>query len=295
MLYLTGNSENIIYTNVSANKELSNPTYLMSLTHQQTGKKWTFIPQDISAQSGTPYNNRYDLFKFNISATTENLTGGTLAWYYKPPLWYTEDDDQRYTYTDQTSFGQQPIVENNFGVNILWRVFSDPNEEITGGTMTLDGITLPVVIQKLTLPQFDTKTWFVRGTVSTGDGSYSAKGLLEVNYETNSGNSHYHSYYVTSHETLWEKKPWQYYGYDTTTAFFAARIPAPITYLDTPVVNIDEIGEFRYSIYEQANPINLNTATAYNQLEVGLAYITEGFTDIFYDNTETSYVYNPDD
>lgn len=291
MLYLTGNSDNVIYTDVSSIKELSSPTYLMSLTHSQTGRKWTFIPQDISAQSGTPYNNRYDLFKFNISATTENLTGGTLAFYWKPPMWYTEDDDQRYTYTDQTSFGQQVIAEGVFGVNVLWRVFSDPNEEITGGTMTLDGISLPVVIQKLTLPQFDTRTWLIRGVISSGDGSYSAKGLMEVNYQTNSGNTHSERYYVTSHETLWEKKPWQYYGYNTMLE--ALRAQLPITYLDTPVVNIDEIGEFRYSIYEQINPINLNPSLAYNQLEVGLAYITEGFTDIFYDSPDTSDVYNP--
>ena len=84
MLYLTGNSENIIYTNVSVNKELSNPTYLMSLTHQQTLKKWTFIPQNITPQSGTPYNSRYDIFKFNLvdENTPEDLTGGTRAWYW---------------------------------------------------------------------------------------------------------------------------------------------------------------------------------------------------------------------
>lgn len=285
MLYLTGNSTNVIYTNVSANKELSNPTYLMSMTHQQTGKKWTFIPQNISSYYGAPYNSRYDIFKFNISATTENLTGGTLGWYWEVPPYYVNGNDLRYTGTSKSYLQQRVVSPNVFGTVTWFYDFDNWTESITGATITLDGTN--VSVDQISYVG-GTNIWFVRATISGSD--FQSNGLLEIEATTDSGNTLSSSYYVTSWQNVGDVKPWELYGdniVDPDRSY-------PITHIDTPSINIDEIGEFSYSISEQVNPINLNTALAYNQLEVGIAFITELFTDIFYDSPDVSEVYNPD-
>ena len=290
MLYLTGNSENIIYTNVSVNKELSNPTYLMSLTHQQTGKNWTFIPQNITPQSGSPYNSRYDIFKFNLvdENTPEDLTGGTLSWYYQntPAQVY---QDSRYAGTDKWYLLEFPIVDGILGVIQPRYDFSDENIEITGATMTLDGQSLPIAtIQQQTA--YGQNTWLIQATMNGAN--LDLKGLLSVEAETNSGTTLTKEWYVTSMNKISDVQPWTLYGYENRTDITGKSLP--VTHLKTPNIEVDEIGEFRYSIWEQLNPINLDTSLAYNKLEVGLAYITELFTDVFYDDGETSEVYDPD-
>lgn len=287
MLYLTGNSENVIYTDVSSIKELSSPTYLMSLTHSQTGRKWTFIPQNITPQSGTPYNNRYDLFRFDISGGTENLTGATNGWYYQrvPCLNY---EDSRYSGTNESYLVVYPIVAGLFGSIQLQHDFSDNNELVTGATMTIGGQTFTPTIQKLAPVRLGNVS-LMATTLSGAD--LDLNGKLEFDYETNSGNTFNKTYYINSLSQVSDAEPWKYYGYDTLTS--VPNTILPITHLKPAVVDVDEIGEFRYSIYEQANPINLDTSLTYNQLEVGLAYITEGFTDIFYESSDPSDVYNP--
>lgn len=288
MLYLSANSENVIYTEVSANKTLSSPTYLMSLTHAQTGKRWSFIPQNITSISGTPYNARYDLFKFNISATTENLTGGTNAWYHQntPAQVY---EDSRYAGTDKWYLLELPVLDGIVGLIQTRYDFSDENIEITGATVTLNGQSLPIsTIQPQ--PAYGQNTWLIQSNLNGGD--LDLKGLLSVEAETNSGTTLTKEWYVTSMNKISEVQPWTLYGYDDKTDIAGKTLP--VTHIDTPVINIDEIGEFTYSIREQLNPINLNPSLAMNQLEVGLAYITEGFTDTFYSDDETIGVYNPD-
>jgi hypothetical protein len=287
MLYLTGNSENIIYTNVSVNKELSNPTYLMSLTHQQTGKNWTFIPQNITPQSGSPYNSRYDVFKFNLvdENTPEDLTGGTLSWYWTTPPYIVNDNDLRYTGTSQSYLQQRNIVSDLFGTYTWYYDFDNWTEEITGVTMTLNG--LPLVVDAINNVGL-TNIWLARTTISGG--FYNTSGLLSIAAETTEGRTIYDTFYICSLDTIDEKEPWTYYGDNNLDG----NRNYPITHLITPNIQVDEIGEFRYSIWEQINPINLNVSTAYNKLEVGLAYITELFSDVFYDDGETSEVYDPD-
>ena len=83
MLYIEGNKFNEVYTSVSPHKTISNPTYLMCLEHAQSGKRYSFIPQNVTSFTGSPYNNRYDLFRFKVSESGVNLTGGTRAWYWQ--------------------------------------------------------------------------------------------------------------------------------------------------------------------------------------------------------------------
>lgn len=288
MLYLTGNSTNVIYTNVSANKTLSNPTYLMSLTHAQTGRRWSFIPQNITSISGTPYNSRYDIFKFTISATTENLTGGTNSYYWQTPP-STVYQDSRYSGTNKSYVRINPIVPNVAGTYEVIRDFSDTNEQITGGTITLNGTTLSSILTN-SYDLINANSWYIRGS-STG-ALLSQSGRLDVTIETNSGNTISETYYVSSINNVNNTEPWTYYGYADKTELTTVNLP--ITYIDTPIVNIDEIGEFTYSIREQVNPVNLNPSLAMNQLEVGLGYITELFTDQYYSTDDDSVVYNPD-
>jgi len=291
MFYLTGNSDNVVYTSVSAVKELSSPTYLMSLTHSQTGRKWSFIPQNITPQSGTPFNQRYDLFNFDLvdENTPEDLTGGTKAWYLQTPPSIVYQD-LRYSGTSKGYLSMLPIVPNVFGATRFLFDFDNPNEAFTAGTMTLNGISLTSIIFTKFLA-FPGNIWFISGSLQKSTGLYNQSGELQITVETNLNNTYSYSYYVTSFEKIDAIQPWKYYGYDIwQDAVFNG---VPDTYLETPKIRVDEIGEFRYAIYEQANPINLNTSLAYKQLEVGLAYITEGFTDIFYESSDPSDVYNP--
>lgn len=296
MLYLTGNSENIIYTNVSVNKELSNPTYLMSLTHQQTGKKWTFIPQNITSYSGSPYNGRYDIFKFNLvdENTPEDLTGGTRAWYYTVSPNYTYDD-ARYKGTGK-SYPKMTIWASNlnlFSVQFDWADTNDRMDDVndTGFTVTINDLPFTgntFVFRQA--PGGGTDEGRIGLTTSTSP--VPLEDVYKISYTGTStgGTSMTGTVYVPNGITVSSMEPWKYYGDNTPVH----NRTYPVTHLNTPNIEVDEIGEFRYSIYEQVNPINLDTSLAYNQLEVGLAYITELFTDIFYDDGETSEVYDPD-
>jgi len=290
MLYLSANSTNVIYTSVSVHKTLSNPTYLMTLSHQQTGKKWSFIPQNITPQSGTPYNQRYDLFQFNIAESGVNLTGGTNAWYWQTPPVIVYND-ARYSGTGLTYLQIQSSVPNLFGL-ILFRIdFDNLNEEITGATMTLNGTSLSNI-------QFNTPSITplgnvrnLSGVISTANGLYDKNGKLEISAQTNSGNTYSGTYYINSMSDISTFKPWEYYGFNIYTSFQNKSLPT--THLQTPTVNIDEIGEFRYTIREQVNPVNLNTQYTTEILENGLAYVYQAFDDIYYDKGGDYFVYNP--
>lgn len=295
MLYLTGNSTNVIYTNVSANKTLSNPTYLMSLTHAQTGKRWSFIPQNVTSISGTPYNSRYDIFKFTISATTENLTGGTRSWYWENPPYFTNDNDTRYLGTNKVYFRHNSVSASLglFQFHIDWnsddRLQTGPsqptskvyiNDVLWTGTSNTQNTTVDGQLQLVQIP--------VGGTSPSFQQEY------KISYEfTGTGGTVWTgSYYIPNILQVATTQPWKYYGY--TVLNDALNVTLPRTSINTPSVNIDEIGEFTYSIREQVNPVNLNPSLAMNQLEVGLGYITELFTDQYYSTDDDSVVYNPD-
>lgn len=304
MLYLTGNSENIIYTNVSVNKELSNPTYLMSLTHQQTGKKWTFIPQNITSYSGSPYNGRYDIFKFNLvdENTPEDFTGGTRGWYHQAPYAFVTND-ARYKGTGQSYFFMNLQLPPAATYNVYFD-FADKSgmDEIanTGFTVSINdrpftGTTLIYDTERaggLYYAYFYGQDY--TGGFPVENGSVPLDDLYKISYTGQSVNGEIltNTVYVPTPRQVYNTKPWQYYDGDFLSPEFYKSYP--ITHINTPNIEVDEIGEFRYSIYEQVNPINLDTSLTYNQLEVGLAYITELFTDIFYDDGETSEVYDPD-
>ena len=296
MLYLTGNSENIIYTNVSVNKELSNPTYLMSLTHQQTLKKWTFIPQNITPQSGSPYNQRYDLFKFNLvdENTPEDLTGGTRAWYFQSPAALVYDD-ARYKGTGRSypKLSLWTSALNFFNVIFDWSDTNDRMDDVndTGFTVTINDILwtgATLVIRQPGGGGLDEG----RIAMTTSTSPVPLEDVYKISYTGTStgGTSMTGTIYVPNGITVSSMEPWKYYG-DAFPNYLASY---PVTHLNTPNIEVDEIGEFRYAIYEQANPLNLNTSLAYNQLEVGLAYITELFSDVFYDADEVSEVYDPE-
>ena len=304
MLYLTGNSENVIYTNVSVNKELSNPTYLMSLTHQQTGKKWTFIPQDISSFSGSPYNSRYDIFKFNLvdENTPEDFTGGTRGWYHQQPYALIADD-ARYKGTGQSYF----FMNLQLPIASTYNVYFDFADKSGMDEIANTGFTVSINDQPYTgtsLINYDSRgggifyAYFFGQEAAGGfvveNGFVSLDDLYKISYtgESLNGEILTGTVYVPTPRQVYDVKPWQYYDGDFAVPIF--RKTYPVTHINTPNIEIDEIGEFRYAIYEQLNPLNLDTSLAYNQLEVGLAYITEQFSDVFYDFNEDSEVYDPE-
>lgn len=58
-------------------------------------------------------------------------------------------------------------------------------------------------------------------------------------------------------------------------------------------VNIDEVGQFYYSIREQISNTNLNPSLSGDKLEEGLLYLTQDFTDTYYYTGGTINVYDP--
>ena len=274
----------MIYTSVSVHKTLSNPTYLMTLTHQQTGKKWSFIPQNITKISDSVYNQRYDIFKFNISETDVDLTGGTRIWYWQTPpnIVY---QDARYSGTNQNYIRDQRVVPNSFRVFQVTRSFSDPTEVITGGTFNVDGTNLTA--------QILTDTSF--GNNGTARVALSAplynSVVIEYEFTTNKGNTYSDTVYTSDINEVYDAEIWK--KYDPNAVVPDALKNYPNTYFTTPVVNIDEIGEFRYSIREQINPINLNPQYTTDLLESGLGFVYQTFDDIYYDRGGDDIVYNP--
>lgn len=74
MLYISG-GENLLYVSVSMHKTLSNPYYLLSMEHLQTGKKYQVIPENVTSVTGSPYNNRYDILKVGVFETEDRVNG----------------------------------------------------------------------------------------------------------------------------------------------------------------------------------------------------------------------------
>lgn len=74
MLYISG-GENLLYVSVSVHKTLSNPYYLLSMEHLQTGKKYQVIPENVTGVTGSPYNNRYDILKVGVYESEDRVNG----------------------------------------------------------------------------------------------------------------------------------------------------------------------------------------------------------------------------
>lgn len=144
MLYIQGNQFNTVYTSVSPHKTISNPTYLMCLEHAQSGKRYSFIPQNVTSFTGSPYNNRYDLFRFKVAESGVNLTGGTRVWYGSNAPNYV-NDDVRLKGTGKSYPNMYPWQTNNFGVisfQFDWVDVNDRMDDVndTGFTITFNDI-----------------------------------------------------------------------------------------------------------------------------------------------------------
>jgi len=59
-------------------------------------------------------------------------------------------------------------------------------------------------------------------------------------------------------------------------------------------INIDEQGQFFYSIREQVSSTNLNPSLSGDKLEAGILIISTDFTDTYYYSGGTGEVYYPD-
>jgi len=287
MLYIKSNQFNTVYTSVSPHKTISNPTYLMCLEHAQSGKKYSFIPQNITSFSGSPYNDRYDLFRFKVAESGVDLTGGTRAWYYQisPTIQYAN-------LTQSANKGNRYIFMSWEGApDGEWGVYIDsPNvgEVVTGGTWTIDGVSVPI----------EQILDFGKGNIGISvwvDGSNTSGTTYQYSFTTNSGRTFSDTLYLTSMDEIDEYKPWDYYTNPCNVGILpAAGCPGyPTTYLGETTVNIDEVGQFYYSIREQTSKINTNCSLSGDKLETGLLYLTQDFTDTYYYTGGTVNVYDP--
>lgn len=73
MIYLQPNSSNQVFVTCSRNKNLSSPTYLWTIRHKMSSKKWQFIPYQVPS-SVVGYLPAYDSFIIDtFSGTAENF------------------------------------------------------------------------------------------------------------------------------------------------------------------------------------------------------------------------------
>ena len=294
MLYIEGNKFNTVYTSVSPHKTLSNPTYLMCVEHAQSGKKWSFIPQNVTSFTGSPYNDRYDLFRFKVAESGENLTGGTRNWYGQNSPNYV-NDDVRLKGTGKSYPNMYPWQSSTFGVisfQFDWEDVNDRMDDVndTGFTITFNDI----LYTGTTFVARDSRgggTDEVRIATIVGILGFPLNEIEKISYTGTStgGTSISNTIYVANWEEVAAAEPWKYYGdelYDGLKSY-------PITPLGETTVNIDEVGQFYYSIREQSSPININCSLSGDKLEEGLLYLTQDFTDTYYYTGGTVNVYDP--
>jgi len=294
MLYIEGNKFNTVYTSVSPHKTISNPTYLMCLEHAQSGKRWSFIPQNVTSFSGSPYNNRYDLFRFKVAESGENLTGGTRNWYSQNSPNYV-NDDVRLKGTGKSYPSMYPWQSSSFGVisfQFDWEDVNDRMDDVndTGFTITFND----VLYTGNTIIVRDSRgggTDEVRIATTIPILGFPLNEIEKISYTGTStgGTSISNTIYVANWEEVAAAEPWTYYGdelYDGLKSY-------PITPLGETIVNIDEVGQFYYSIREQSSPINIDCSLSGDKLEEGLLYLTQDFTDTYYYTGGTVNVYDP--
>ena len=296
MLYIESNKFNTVYTTVSPHKTLSNPTYLMCVEHAQSGKKWSFIPQNVTSFTGSPYNDRYDLFRFKVAESGVDLTGGTRAWYYQypPNVVY---NDARYKGTGKSYPIMKVWTEEELGILEIYFDWSDLNDRMddindTGFTISYND----VIYTSGNIVQRPARGGFIDRATSSFTLSSLGMPLNEIekiSYTgiTTGGTIMTNTIYVANWEEVSSSQPWRYYGdnNDTPTGYPAF----PITFLGETTVDIDEVGQFYYSIREQTSKINTNCSLSGDKLETGLLYLTQDFTDTYYYTGGTVNVYDP--
>lgn len=294
MLYIEGNKFNTVYTSVSPHKTISNPTYLMCLEHAQSGKKYSFIPQNVTSFTGSPYNNRYDLFRFKVAESGVDLTGGTRAWYGSNAPNYV-NDDVRLKGTGKSYPNMFPWVASSFGVigfQFDWEDVNDRMDDVndTGFTITFNDI----LYTGNTIIVRDNRgggTDEVRIATTASILGFPLNEIEKISYTGTStgGTSISNTIYVANWEEVLAAQPWTYYGDEFYNHFKSY----PTTYLGETTVNIDEVGQFYYSIREQTSKTNINCSVSGEKLETGLLYLTQDFTDTYYYTGGTVNVYDP--
>jgi hypothetical protein len=271
MIRTSANTENTLWVNASRNKTLSNPTYMMGIQHQVNSNfVKRFIPQNVTPQSGTTIENpRVDLFNVTFSGSGENLTGGTRAWYYQisPTIQYSgltqsANKDNRYIFM---SWEANTPPEGEWGVYI-----DSPNvgEVVTGGTWTIDGVSVPL----------EQILDFGKGNIGISvwvDGSNTSGTTYQYSFTTNSGRTFSDTLYLASMDEIDEYKPWDYYTSPCNISIRPSEgcISFPTTYLGKTTVDIEDYGWYYYKIYEQNSPINLNPSLATDIVDEGILYI----------------------
>ena len=294
MLYIQGNQFNTVYTSVSPHKTISNPTYLMCLEHAQSGKRYSFIPQNVTSFTGSPYNNRYDLFRFKVSESGVNLTGGTRAWYWQYPP-NVVNDDARLKGTGK-SYPQMNLW-NNSTLHFLtaWFDWEDVNDRMddvnhTGFTITINDF-LYTGTTSIIRDARGGGTDRVNIGITPSFIGFPLNEIEKISYTgtTTGGTSISNTIYVANWEEVSSNEPWKYYGDENVLP----NKTYPITYLGETTVNIDEVGQFYYSIREQSSKTNIDCSLSGDKLEEGLLYLTQDFTDTYYYTGGTVNVYDP--
>ena len=294
MIRTSANTENTLWVNASRNKTLSNPTYMMSITHQVNQNfVRRFIPQNVTPQSGTTIENpRVDLFNITFSDSYENLTGGTRAWYYTYPpsviAGYQNNPNAVNLKGTGNSYPRMAIWDSDLFINNVMTImfdWSDVNDRMddvndTGFTVNINDI------------QFTGGTTNISREPIPGTSETIDRALLEINFftspvplneiekisytgTTTGGTVMTNTIYVANGLQVSDNEPWTYYGdvsVNTSRSY-------PITFLGKTTVDIEDYGWYYYKIYEQTSPINLNPSLTTDVVDEGILYVIPPDTD----------------
>ena len=82
---------------------------------------------------------------------------------------------------------------------------------------------------------------------------------------------------------------------DRYNEFLVTEVNAGGEILTSGTVNLQNVGEWHYRIFEQISPTNLNVANAVNELENGIIKVLPGSSSTSYTHqiSDNSYTYNP--
>jgi len=136
MIYITQNSNNQIFVNVSEYKELSSPTYLWVLQNAQSSVKTYFIPRNISTTYPSFYANKYDVFAFKtIKSQPQELIASGIT----DCNIHLEDNNQYWLgiYEQSSTTNLNPLLSHNKLLSSLSFIFvNQSNIYYTGATTT---------------------------------------------------------------------------------------------------------------------------------------------------------------
>lgn len=276
MLRVNKGDSNDLWVNASRNKTLSNPTYLFAMEHKVSGDKLYFIPQNITNQAayyGTPDNDpRVDVLRFFESEASNNLTGGTRAFYYQlsPSLLNRSLGTANNTDSEWIFQNWRNSTTGEFGVYV--DSTNSGETIIPTGKWWVDGVLIDSSYYEYRVFDNDNISFSIRiEDASLYDGQ-----IFQYQFQTSLGRLFQGTLYLASLNELTAYEPWTYYNLpepDSLPGGLGVDTIYPTTYLGQTRIYIENSGWYYYRIYEQTSKTNLAPSFSKFIVDEGTLYV----------------------